>query len=144
MQRAIPKWLRVAWICLLPLGLSFAGRIAWEKTVWTINRGPQMVGFSLMHIHPEFSIGGTLCSYLLIVWLAPALIYLTVNRKQITAVDIAMIILTLFVAVAIMTPDALFASSHQNKSLWRCESVLSIETKTARLYFVSRRMIFMA
>jgi hypothetical protein len=26
-----------------------AGRLAWEQTVWTWERGPQMVGFSLMH-----------------------------------------------------------------------------------------------
>jgi hypothetical protein len=112
MQCAIPKALRLAWICLLPFGLSFAGRIAWEKTVLTINRGPQMVGSSLAHIHPAFFIVGTLSSYLLILWLLPALVYSTVNRKRITAVDLAMVLVALFVAVAIMTPDSLFASSH--------------------------------
>src|ERR1700737_3111155 len=112
MQPAIPHWLRVAWICLLPLGVSFAGRIAWEKTVWTIKRGPQMVGFSLVHIHPAFFLGGILCSSLLILWLVPASVYLIVNRTRITAFDIATIILTFFVALAIMTPDGLLASSH--------------------------------
>jgi hypothetical protein len=109
---ALPTWLRRAWLCLLPFGLSFAARIAWEKTVWTINRGPQMVGFRLMHIHPELFIVGILCSYLLILWPLPALVYSTVNRTRITAFDVAMVILALFVAVAIFTPDALFASSH--------------------------------
>jgi hypothetical protein len=32
----------------------------WEKTVWTWSRGPQMVGFSMMHIYPLIAIGGML------------------------------------------------------------------------------------
>jgi hypothetical protein len=111
MQSAIPTWLRLAWICLLPFGLSFAGRIAWEKTVLTINRGPQMVGFSLAHIHPVFFIVGILCSYLLIIWLLPAFVYSTVNRNRITVLDVAMVIVALLVAVAIIMPDV-SASSH--------------------------------
>lgn len=112
MKAAFPKWFRVAWICLAPLGLSFAGRIAWEKTVWTVSRGPQMVGFSLMHIHPGFSIGGALCSYLLMLWLVPALLYSTANRNRVSALEITMVVLTVFVAAAIVTPDTLFVSSH--------------------------------
>jgi hypothetical protein len=54
MTSALPKWLRTAWIILAPLGLVFAARIAWEKTVWTLHRGPQNVGFSLMHTSPAF------------------------------------------------------------------------------------------
>ncbi|TAH46862.1 MAG: ankyrin repeat domain-containing protein [Elusimicrobia bacterium] len=36
----------------IPIAIAccwFAGRVAWEHTVWTWERGPQMVGFSLMH-----------------------------------------------------------------------------------------------
>jgi len=71
-----------------------------------------MVGYSLMHIHPEFFISGILCSYLLILWLVPALVYSTVNRKRIIAFDIAMLFFAFFVAAVISTPDTLFASSH--------------------------------
>ncbi len=75
MKGALPDWLRVMWFFAAPVALVFALRIAWEKTVWTILRGPQMVGFSLMHIHPLFSILGALCSYALILWLIPAIVY---------------------------------------------------------------------
>lgn|ERR1700730_11607474 len=112
MQTSLPKWLQTVWICSLPLGLTFAGRIAWAKTVLTAIQGPQMVGFSLMHVHPGFFIAGILCSYLLILWLVPASIYLTVNRKRISAFDIAMVSLSLCVAAVIMAPDTLFAGSH--------------------------------
>src|SRR5438876_5175713 len=46
---------RVRW-WLLALGVIpligtalLAGRLIWEQTVWTWERGPQMVGFSLAH-----------------------------------------------------------------------------------------------
>jgi hypothetical protein len=56
MQSALPRWLRLAWLFLAPIGFLFAARIAWEKTVWTWSRGPQAVGFSLMPVHPFFSV----------------------------------------------------------------------------------------
>jgi hypothetical protein len=79
MQTALPRWLRLNWLFVAPLGLVFATRIAWEKTIWTWSRGPQVVGFSLMHIHPFFSVGGIMCCVLLMLWIVPALIYLTLR-----------------------------------------------------------------
>jgi hypothetical protein len=67
--------------------LAFAGRIAWEKTIWTWSRGPQMVGFSLMHIHPGFFVAGLLCCGLLILWLIPALFFLIIRRQNILHFD---------------------------------------------------------
>lgn len=47
---------------------TLAGRLIWEQTVWTWARGPQMVGFSLIHTYP---IAGFLflSPFLLIAWL---------------------------------------------------------------------------
>jgi len=109
---AFPVWLRAVWAALLPFGVTFAGRIAWEKTVWTISRGPQAVGFSLMHIHPGFSIAGILCASLLMLWLIPAAAYAIRRRKFISAVDIFMVFVALFVAAAMFIPDNFFASRH--------------------------------
>ncbi len=108
---AFPVWLRLAWFYSSPLGLVFASRIAWEKTVWTIVRGPQMVGFSLMHIHPMFFIGGMLCCIALILWLVPAAAFLIAHRNRISGSDIAMIGSALFAAAAMFVPDAFFASA---------------------------------
>ena len=110
MKGALPDWLRVVWFFATPAALVFAARIAWEKTVWTIFRGPQMVGFSLMHIHPIFFLVGVICAYALILWLAPALFYLVIHRKTISGVDAAMVTVALFVLVALITPDTLLAS----------------------------------
>ena len=67
---AIPFGLRLIWFFFAPLAILFAGRVMWEETVWTWERGPQMVGFSLLHIHPLFAITGALCCYLTMLWLA--------------------------------------------------------------------------
>jgi len=108
-QGAFPNSLRIAWICLSPLGVALAGRIAWEKTVWTMTRGPQMVGFSLIHIHPFFVIAGTLCACLLMLWLVPAAIFAILRRRSISYVDLAMILIAALVTAAMVTPDTFFA-----------------------------------
>lgn len=111
MKSVLPNWLRIVWFFASPLGTAFSARIAWEKTVWTIIRGPQMVGFSLMHIHPGFFFVGALCAFALMLWLIPALVYLILRRNQVSGFDIGMVIVALFITVAIITPDTLFASS---------------------------------
>jgi hypothetical protein len=113
MRGSLPDWLRFSWYCFLPLGLPFAARIAWEETVWTMARGPQMVGFSLMHIHPLFFITGTLSAYLIVAWLVPAGTYAVVRRKNVSGMDLAMILIALFVAITIIIPDDLFAVSRR-------------------------------
>jgi hypothetical protein len=110
-RSAIPNWLRVAWLCFAPLGVCLSLRIAWEKTFLTWDQGAQMIGFSLVHIHPIFFILGALCSYLLILWLVPALIYAIVRRKKISPADIVMILTGFFIAVVMAIPDTYFANS---------------------------------
>ncbi|SRR6266478_5744079 len=111
MRSAFPQWLRIVWLCLSPFGLLFAARVAWEKTVWTWARGPQMVGFSLMHTHPFLSMIGALCCYLLMLWLMPAVIYVLKRWKGVSALDKAMVVSCLFITLAIIIPDSFFAGS---------------------------------
>src|SRR2546423_10681360 len=76
MQSAFPNWLRITWLCSLPFGLFFSARILWEKTALTWSHGPQAVGFSMIHTHPFFFMLGSLCCYLLMLWLIPSAFYL--------------------------------------------------------------------
>ena len=108
-QRALPYALQVWWLCSSPVALLFAVRIMWEKTVWTWARGPQMVGFSLMHVHPALAIIGTLGCLALMVWLLPAVFYAVVRRASISVSDMFMIAGAAFVAFAIVIPDTFFA-----------------------------------
>jgi Ankyrin repeats (many copies) len=45
----IPVWLRIIGIVGFIGSAVLAARLIWEQTVWTWERGPQMVGFSLVH-----------------------------------------------------------------------------------------------
>jgi hypothetical protein len=72
-----------------------------------------MVGFSLGHIHPLFFITGALSAYLVVAWSVPAGIYAIVRRKNVSGMDLAMILIGIFLAVTIIIPDELFASSRR-------------------------------
>lgn len=71
----LPLWLAISGIILFIGSALLAARIIWEQTVWTWQRGPQMVGFSLAHGY-----GGILFifPFLLILWTA-AVAVLTVR-----------------------------------------------------------------
>jgi hypothetical protein len=105
----LPNWARIWWWGSAPLGLALAARLLWEKTVWTWTRGPQMVGFSLMHIHPGLAIFGILCFYSLTIWLIPVSCYLFLRRRNIRLVDVVMFLSALLGLAAMMLPDNLFA-----------------------------------
>ena len=107
---SIPQWLGATWAGLCIVGLPFAGRIAWEKTFLTWSRGPQMAGFSMLHIHPVFSIVGMLACMLLMVWLLPALIYVFLRRRDLAWPDIAMLLIAGLITIAIVIPDDFFAA----------------------------------
>lgn len=63
---------------VLPLfGIALlTGRLIWEQTVWTWQRGPQMVGFSLAH-----GVGAILffAPILLALWAAVALVWIAID-----------------------------------------------------------------
>jgi hypothetical protein len=109
MRSALPRWLRGVWLCLSLPGLLFAARIAWEKTVLTRARGPQMVGFSLMHIHPLLWIVGALCCNLLSLWLIPAAVYAVRRRQGVSLLDLGMMGCSLLATAAMAVPDTFFA-----------------------------------
>jgi len=44
-----PRWLLGIGLLAMPGSAALAARLIWEQTVWSWERGPQMVGFSLMH-----------------------------------------------------------------------------------------------
>jgi hypothetical protein len=63
----LPQWARIGGVAFfLGTAMLFA-RLIWEETVWTWERGPQMVGFSLAH-----DVGALLFLFpvLLVVWTA--------------------------------------------------------------------------
>ncbi len=104
--KRLPDWMMVLWVFPAPMGLAFSARILWEKTWLTYAEGRQMIGFSLVHIHPFFFIVGSLCSMVLAIWLPVAAVYLVVSKFRLVASSWWMIAVALFVALAMFLPDA--------------------------------------
>jgi hypothetical protein len=98
MNRAFPKWFTLlGWIFYVPASL-FVIRLLWEKTLLTWREGPQMIGFTMVHLHPiPFFIGVTgmlLCD----LWILTAIVFLILRRKTIRPtekVQFAVVILTI-------------------------------------------------
>jgi hypothetical protein len=109
MPGALLNFLKVWWVGASPFAVLFAARLLWEKTIWTWSRGPQMVGFSLWHIHPEFALVGILGSLALAPWLLIAAPYAIARRRDIEPWDWLMMIFSLLVIVALALPDTFFA-----------------------------------
>ena len=107
---AFPAALKVWWLSASPLALLFAGRILWEKTIWTWSRGPQAVGFALWHIHPGFAVAGMLCSLAVALWLLIAVPYAVVRRQDIEPWDWLMMAASVLVIVALAVPETFLAS----------------------------------
>lgn len=91
------------------MAIALAVRLLWEKTAWTWSRGAQMVGLSLLHIHPIFFFIGMLSSVAVAIWLLPGIIYSVLRRSEIGIGDVLMIGASLFVIVALAIPDTFFA-----------------------------------
>jgi hypothetical protein len=107
---ALPWGLRLLWLCFAPVATLFAARVAWEKTILTWEQGPQMVGFSMMHIHPIFSVLGVLCCFAIMLWLLPSAVYVVRRRRNISLIDGVMFVSSLLITVAIVLPDTFFAA----------------------------------
>ncbi len=105
----LPHWMKLCGVFSAPCAVLLAVRIIWEKTVWTWSRGPQMVGFSLWHIHPLVATIGLLSLWALMAWSAAAFAFVALRRKRVTPFEIAMFISALFVIVAMAIPDTFFA-----------------------------------
>jgi hypothetical protein len=108
---ALPRFLKLWWVCCSPLAWLFAARILWEKTIWTWSRGPQMVGFALWHIHPGLAVVGTLAAAGIGLWLLIAIPFAIMRRQDIEPYDWFMIAASVFVITVLFVPDRFFASS---------------------------------
>jgi hypothetical protein len=73
----LPRWLQFSGTVIFVGSAMLSARLIWEQTVWTWERGPQMVGFSLAH-----GAGAILFIFplLLLIWTS-VVIVLTLRSK---------------------------------------------------------------
>ena len=79
MRRTFPRALKIVGVPIVAAAWIFAARLVWEQTVWSWERGPQMVGFSLMH--SGLGVLLILVFYGGLLWLAIVLIAATLTRS---------------------------------------------------------------
>ena len=104
-SKPLPKWLRLIWLFAAPLGISVSARILWEKTLLTAREGEQMIGFSMIHIHPGFFFSGLLCSVILLAWILPTTYYAIRARMHLQIYDYVMLAGSFFVCLSMFLPD---------------------------------------
>ena len=105
----LPHWMKVYWFVSAPFSVLLAVRVMWEKTVWTWIRGPQMVGFSLLHVHPLFAIAEALSVLGIFVWSLIAVVLIAMRRKHVSRGEVGMLLCAVLIIVAMVLPDTLFA-----------------------------------
>jgi len=99
-EDGLPKWLKMAWYFLSPIGLPFALLIAYEKIGL---RGAQGL-FSLGYLHPDFFIFGSVCGIALIDWPVMGVVYMVQRCDSVTPVDKLMIAMAALASVALAIP----------------------------------------
>lgn len=75
----LPRWLIGAGVPLVVAVTAFAIRLVWEQTILSWNRGPQMVGFSLMH--GGLGVFFVVVSIVAAAWLILMLGYMAIRRS---------------------------------------------------------------
>jgi len=101
----LPIWLRVSGVLVLVCSVAFGVRIIWEKTVWTWEYGPQMVGFSLAHGSGALLL---LSPILLIFWTAIVVILTLLNlmkRNRISSARWSVLALVAFLLIVMELPE---------------------------------------
>lgn len=102
MKTSLPKSLVFVGIPIVVAALLLAVRLIWEQTVWTWNRGLQMVGFSLMHS----GLGAVLMLVVYggVIWALAMLIAMIVKRSIGGKWSVALLLTYAVALGAISTP----------------------------------------
>jgi hypothetical protein len=95
----------VPWILVSAAGLPFAGRILWEKTILTWREGPQNIGFSLAHIHPEFFLVGIIATFFYVIWLLVSAAWFSQHKVRPDVTSWIALSLTVLALVAVFLPS---------------------------------------
>jgi hypothetical protein len=101
----LPLWLVVTGVIISTGSGVLAARLIWEQTVWTWERGPQMVGFSLVHGPGIFLI---LFPFLLVLWTVPVVVRTVrslARRNRITQARWICLALVFVLFVLLSLPD---------------------------------------
>lgn len=101
----LPRWLQFSGIVIFAGAAMLSARLIWEQTVWTWERGPQMVGFSLAH-----GPGAILFIFplLLLIWTSVVIVLTLrskIRKREIAPTRLAALVLAVSLLVLGELPD---------------------------------------
>lgn len=100
----LPIWQLIIGAIVLFGTSCYAIRIVWEQTVWSWERGPQMIGFSLIHGYNFFLV---FFPWLTLLWLPVVcvnIIYRLIKKLKVNLVTWIMVSYSIFLVVLISLP----------------------------------------
>jgi hypothetical protein len=92
-RRRLPVRLEYAGWFVLPGTLFLCARILYEETIMTVSRGPQMVGFSLVHAMPLLFVAGMLSFVGANLWVGAAAICIAFRKQRPMGMQLIQLIL---------------------------------------------------
>src|SRR5688572_11951828 len=108
-RRVFSRSLIIWWWLALAASAPLYVRILWEQTALTWRRGPQMIGFSLAHQHPEVIFLGLVGYMGMMSWLVAAGVSALRQRLLPKGVQIAYFIVTVVAALLAFVPYQFWA-----------------------------------
>jgi hypothetical protein len=101
--------LKFWWVAFVLGGVAVVEQV-WEQTFLTWRHGPQMIGFTLLHVYPELAILGIIGYYLMIVWLLTAASFLAIRKAFPVPGHLPFLFLPLIAIALSVVPYSFWAS----------------------------------
>jgi ankyrin repeat protein len=92
------------WIVLF-VAIPFVGRILWEETFLTCERGPQMIGFSMAHTMPALMLLGVLGLLMAHIWLVVIGFHVFWRQTSLAPVDRMLVVSLILTLVLLYSPQ---------------------------------------
>lgn len=109
-RRASGRSLLIWWWLAFAASAPFYLRILWEQTALTWQRGPQMIGFSLAHQHPEILFLGLAGYAAMLGWLVAVGVTVLRRGSLPNGVRLAHVVVTLIAILVGLVPYHIWAS----------------------------------
>src|SRR5450755_348323 len=87
--RVLGRGLLIWWWIAIAASTPLFIRTLWEETLLTWREGPQMIGFTIAHVHPEILLLGVLGYLATLAWLVTAVVLFLKRRKRPSGVQLA-------------------------------------------------------
>ena len=108
-DRVFGRKLVIWWWLALAASAPLYVRILWEQTALTWRRGPQMIGFSLAHQHPEIILLGLVGYAGMIGWLVVAGVSALRRGSVPKGVHLVYVIVTIVAVLVALVPYEIWA-----------------------------------